>query len=52
MRAHQTWEIACEAMKHLVSQPQVELLPELYGADPADLLQAIRMRRRRPIRRG
>ena len=43
VRAHQTWEIAWEAMKDLVPQPQVELLPEIYGADPAQLLQAIRM---------
>jgi phosphohistidine phosphatase len=41
IRAHQTWEIAWEAMKGLVPQPQVELLPELYGADPAQLLQII-----------
>jgi phosphohistidine phosphatase len=43
IRAHQTWEIAWQAMKHLVPQPQVELLPDLYGADPAQLLLAIRM---------
>src|SRR3954465_11472831 len=36
-----TWEIAREAMKDLVPQPPVELLPELYGADPAELLQAV-----------
>ena len=30
-----------EAMKEGVPQPQVELLPELYGADPAELLQAV-----------
>jgi phosphohistidine phosphatase len=42
IRAHQTWEIAWEAMKDLVLEPQVELTPELYGADPAQLLQAIR----------
>ena len=41
VRAHQTWEIAREAMKQAVPQPQVELLPELYGADPAELLQAV-----------
>src|ERR1700759_5082637 len=41
VRAHQTWEIAREAMKDRVPQPQVELLPELYGADPGDLLQAV-----------
>jgi phosphohistidine phosphatase len=42
VRAHQTWEIAWQAMKDLVLQPQVELLPELYGADAVQLLQAIR----------
>jgi phosphohistidine phosphatase len=42
IRAHQTWEIAWEAMKDLVRQPRVELLPELYGADPSQLLQTIR----------
>ena len=43
VRAHQTWEIAREAMPNLVPQPRVEFLPELYGADPAQLLQIIRM---------
>src|ERR1700687_2868749 len=42
IRAHQTWEIAWEAMKGLAPQPQVELMPELYGADPSQLLQIIR----------
>ncbi|WP_213742538.1 histidine phosphatase family protein [Bradyrhizobium sp. dw_411] len=41
VRAQQTWEIAWEAMKRQVPKPQVETLPELYGADPAQLLQAI-----------
>jgi phosphohistidine phosphatase len=41
VRARQTWEIVWEAMKHLVRQPQLEILPELYGADPAQLLQTI-----------
>ena len=41
-RAHQTWELAWAAMKDVVPPPQVELLPELYGADPAQLLQTIR----------
>jgi phosphohistidine phosphatase len=41
-RAHQTWEIAWAAMKDVVPKPQVEFLPELYGADPAQLLHAIR----------
>src|SRR4051794_7901701 len=43
VRAHQTWEIARDAMKELAPPPQVEFLPELYGADPAQLLQTIRM---------
>jgi phosphohistidine phosphatase len=43
VRAHQTWEIAWEAIKDLVPKPRVELLPELYGADPSQLLVAIRM---------
>jgi len=41
-RAHQTWEIARAAMQGLAPQPQVEFLPELYGADPRLLLQIIR----------
>ena len=43
LRAHQTWEIAWEAMKDRALPPQVEFLPELYGANPTQLLQAIRM---------
>jgi phosphohistidine phosphatase len=43
MRAHQTWEIAWQAMKDLVPPPRVEILPELYGADPVQLLHAVRM---------
>jgi phosphohistidine phosphatase len=42
IRAHQTWEIAWQAMKALLPEPQVELVPELYGADPSQLLQTIR----------
>jgi phosphohistidine phosphatase len=42
VRAHQTWDIAWEAMKQRVPEPQVELVPELYGADPAQLLESIR----------
>jgi phosphohistidine phosphatase len=41
-RAHQTWEVAWAAMKASVPAPRVELLPELYGADPAQMLQTIR----------
>jgi phosphohistidine phosphatase len=43
IRAHQTWEIAWESMKGVVPPPRVELLPELYGADPPQLLQTIRL---------
>ena len=42
IRAHQTWELAWTAMKDHVPEPQVRLLPELYGADPAQLLDIIR----------
>jgi phosphohistidine phosphatase len=42
VRAHQTWEIAREAMKHHARQPRVEFLPELYGANPTQLLRTIR----------
>jgi phosphohistidine phosphatase len=42
VRAHQTWEIAWMSMEDLAPQPRVELLPELYGADPSQLLQTIR----------
>jgi phosphohistidine phosphatase len=42
VRAHQTWEIAWEAMKAMVPPPQVELIEELYGADLSQLLETIR----------
>ena len=42
VRAHQTWEIVGEAIRDAGPEPRVELLPELYGADPAQLLQTIR----------
>ena len=41
VRANQTWEIAWQAMQALAPQPAVELLPELYGADPAQLLETV-----------
>src|SRR5580693_10077781 len=37
VRALQTWEIAWEAMKELVPEPEVELMAELYGADISQL---------------
>jgi phosphohistidine phosphatase len=42
VRALQTWEIAWEAMRELVPEPAVEILPELYGADISQLLETIR----------
>ena len=42
VRALQTWEIAWEAMKELASEPEIELTPELYGADIMHLLETIR----------
>jgi phosphohistidine phosphatase len=42
VRALQTWEIAWEAMKELASEPEVELIPELYGADISQLLETVR----------
>ncbi len=42
VRAKQTWELVREAMKEHAPAPQVEFLPELYGADPAQMLQTIR----------
>jgi phosphohistidine phosphatase len=43
VRAHQTWDIAWEAMKGLAPKPHVELVPDLYGAEPTQLLQTIRL---------
>ena len=42
VRARQTWEAAWTAMKDAMPAPRVEWLPELYGADPAQMLQTIR----------
>jgi phosphohistidine phosphatase len=42
VRARQTWDTAWEAMKDRVAAPQVEILPELYGADPAQILETVR----------
>jgi len=42
VRARQTWDIAWEAMKGRVAAPEVEILPELYLADPAQILETIR----------
>lgn len=42
VRARQTWDIAWQAMKGRVAAPEVETLAELYGADPAQILETIR----------
>jgi phosphohistidine phosphatase len=41
VRSKQTWDLAWEAMKGAVPPPGVELVPELYGADAAALLQVV-----------
>jgi phosphohistidine phosphatase len=43
VRAKQTWELAWEAMREHVPPPQVEYVPELYGADAAEILAVVRM---------
>jgi phosphohistidine phosphatase len=42
VRARQTWDTAWAAMQDRVAAPRVEILPELYGADPAQILEALR----------
>jgi phosphohistidine phosphatase len=42
VRAKETWDLAWEAMKAHAPRPQVELLPELYGAEPAQIMEAVR----------
>ncbi|MBU6456376.1 MAG: histidine phosphatase family protein [Bradyrhizobium sp.] len=42
VRAYETWERAWAAMKDRVPRPRVELQPDLYCADSAQLLQSIR----------
>jgi phosphohistidine phosphatase len=42
VRAHQTWQIVWDTMKDAAPQPPIELMPELYGAEPSELLQIIR----------
>lgn len=43
VRAKQTWELAWEAMKNRVPPPRIAFVPELYGADPSQILTAIRL---------
>ena len=43
VRAQQTWDVVWETMKDRVPAPEVETLDELYGAEPVQLLQVVRM---------
>ncbi|WP_315738806.1 MULTISPECIES: histidine phosphatase family protein [unclassified Bradyrhizobium] len=43
VRAQQTWDLALAAMKDRVPAPQVESVPELYGAEPMQILYHIRL---------
>ena len=43
VRARQTWDLAWEAMKDRVPAPDVKIVDELYGAEPAQLLEMVRM---------
>jgi phosphohistidine phosphatase len=43
VRARQTWDLAWEAMQDRVPAPDVEIIDELYGAEPAQLLKMVRM---------
>jgi phosphohistidine phosphatase len=41
VRSEQTWDIVRDAISGNAPQPKVELLSELYGADPSLLLQVV-----------
>ena len=43
VRAQQTWNFAAEALQDHAPLPQAETITDLYGADPAQLLQIVRM---------
>lgn len=43
VRAQQTWSLVWEAMKDRVPPPGVETVGAIYGAEPAELLQVVRM---------
>jgi phosphohistidine phosphatase len=43
VRARQTWDLAWEEMKGRVPKPELEILDELYGAEPTQLLRIVRM---------
>ena len=41
LRSLQTWDMVWEAIKDTAPRPKLELVPELYGADPSALLQIV-----------
>jgi len=43
VRAQQTWNFAAEALQDHAPLPPAETIADLYGADPAQLLQIVRM---------
>lgn len=43
VRAQQTWDLVWAAMQDRAPAPEVETLDELYGAEPTQLLQIVRM---------
>ena len=43
VRARQTWDLVWEAMQDRVPAPEVEIVDELYGAEPTQLLRVVRM---------
>jgi phosphohistidine phosphatase len=43
VRAQQTWEFARAAMQHRLAAPQVQSVPELYGAEPMQILHQVRL---------
>lgn len=42
VRARETWDIAWQAMREHVREPQVHEVPAIYAAEPGDLLTVIR----------
>lgn len=43
VRTRETWDLVRDAVKSAGPQPKVEFPPDLYGADPGQLLTTIRM---------
>lgn len=43
VRARQTWDLVWEAMQDRVPAPEVEIVDDIYGAEPTQLLRMVRM---------